>query len=148
MQSSFVPVSCQYFLVNNVSASSVFLNYTIEKSSANISFTLDLVSSKPYCNEIAFYKDLSPSNLSYKILYDEDHISNFTQPQLLTVWDEGSKKFTITIPKNEQYKFPILKNIKFLFDFVWENREHSDLFPSAGLTFQNAMFTINFLKEG
>ena len=98
---TFVPISCQYFLVNDRSAFSFYKNYTNEQSSENITFTLNLVSAKPYCNEIAFYKDINPSKISYQMLYDEDYESEFGIPKLVTTWNEVSKQFLITIPKKE-----------------------------------------------
>ena len=63
-------------------------------------------------------------------------------------WDEGNQKYFVTIPLKEQYKIPLNQDVKFVFSFKWENQEHMDIFPSSGFTFQNAIFTINFRKEG
>lgn len=67
---TFLPVSCQYFLVNNQSANQVYLNYTNQQSTENITFTLNLIQAKSYCSEITFYKDIDSSRLKYQIAYN------------------------------------------------------------------------------
>jgi hypothetical protein len=59
------------------------------------------VNAKPYCNEIAFYKDINPQRLNYHMVYDEDHESLYGSPRLFTQWDERAKQFVITLPKAE-----------------------------------------------
>jgi len=60
-----VPLSCQYFLVNGFSADQFYYSYVNPQSTENITFFLQLVVAKPYCSEIAFFKDLTTKNLSY-----------------------------------------------------------------------------------
>jgi hypothetical protein len=42
------------------------------QSTENITFFLQLTVAKPYCSEIAFFKDLAATKLSYKVVYDQD----------------------------------------------------------------------------
>jgi hypothetical protein len=69
---TFVPVSCQYFLVNGQTSDKFYYNYLNAQSTENITFFLQLTVAKPYCSEIAFFKDLATTKLSYKVVYGQD----------------------------------------------------------------------------
>lgn len=119
-------MSCQYFLVNGLSADKFFYNYLNAQSTENITFFLQLVVAKPYCSEIAFFKDLATTKLSYKVVYGQDLAAgqifdSLPKPTLTYVWDNPNKRFIVTLPKSEQYKIPVKTDVKFIFSIPWMN---------------------------
>jgi hypothetical protein len=97
-QIKFVPINCQYSLINQQSTTFVN-NYTNLRSSEDISFTIDFMTLAPYCGETTFFNQLSPDQFVFDV-----------SPQLrlqpvLRVQSVSSSQVRVTIPKEEQYKF-------------------------------------------
>lgn len=64
-------------------------------------------------------------------------------------WNDARKELQVIIPKKEQYKIPINRDIKIIFSIPWINYEYEDIYPDQkSFIFQSAKMTINFKKEG
>lgn len=51
---------------------------------------------------------------------------------------------SVTVPKEEQWKFPIRTDVKIIMNVKWTSSKFADLVDTSNLVFQNVIYTIRF----
>lgn len=162
----FTPVNCRWFDVEDNDSSSAYY-YSQESQGVNdITFALELrYNPNVTCPDTMFYDKLADLEFTDFILGNTlDFIDDKPQlewfvwsPDTEIISDESLNEaennntvvnprifVNVTIPANEQFKFPLLEDVKILMSIKWTNTEFESQLADDEMIFQNVLYTIHF----
>jgi len=157
-----VPSQCRWFTLLGSNADGAFKEFTVSPGRADIKFNLQL-KKNPYldCGNFTFYDEFYTIDFDFITTDTVDYIdpkpelayniykpSDFLDLQFIDVLTQdpfnGDLYINVTIPKDEQYKFPVFTDVSILMTIRWTNSEFQQEIESDDLVFQNAMYTMKF----
>ncbi|CDW85845.1 UNKNOWN [Stylonychia lemnae] len=137
----FIPQSCSYYSLS----SEQFLNITDPQSRISVSFMVQPVNLKSYCNEISYYNQLV-QNVSYSF------VPPLASDLKLNIEYYSNNSFKVTLPEREQYKIPIQTEINIIMRLQFQNTQILSLLQENinlnDTVFQNVKQTIYFNTAG